>query len=196
MGTTASSSSATNSSSATGGDTVVFNLGVQGTANQLTLFDSKLPSELIKSPAILNNQPLPLVSDLRCITYWLAGAGDHPLGLARQEIRLATSSDQMSTLPPNVPDEADHVFAEEVKSLTFSYFDGSNWQDTWDGTTAGPDGVTPIGPPVAIAIVIGIGLPDANNPEGGGNLKKYRHVVFIPTANGTMQQTTPTQAGQ
>jgi hypothetical protein len=52
-----------------------------------------------------------------------------------------------------------------------------------------------MGPPVAIAIEIGIGRSDADNVEGAG-LKKYRHVVFVPTANGTMQQSTPGQAGQ
>src|SRR5207253_5723580 len=125
----------TPSPSSTAGNTVVFNLGVQGDAGRLTLYVSQLPRELNLPPAILNSQPLPLVSDLRRITYWLAGGGDRPLGLARQEIKLVTSDDLMSAVPPGLPDEPSYVVAEEVKSLAFSYFDGNTWQDAWDGTT-------------------------------------------------------------
>ena len=186
----------TPSPSSTAGNTVVFNLGVQGDAGRLTLYVSQLPRELNLPPAILNSQPLPLVSDLRRITYWLAGGGDRPLGLARQEIKLVTSDDLMSAVPPGLPDEPSYVVAEEVKSLAFSYFDGNTRQDSWDGTTAGLDGATPIGPPVAIAIVVGIAAPGVDNPEGPADLKSYRHVVFIPTANGAVQQQTTTTAGQ
>jgi type II secretory pathway pseudopilin PulG len=191
-----STSSSSSSSTTSTGDTFVFNLGVQGTQTQLTLFDSKLPREVIKPPAQLNTQALPEVSDLRCITYWLAGGGDQPLGLARQEIKVALSSDQLSTIAPNVSDEGSYVMAEEVKSLTFSYFDGTNWQDTWDGTQLGPDNVTPIGPPVAIAIVLGV-ASSADQGQGKSSLKTYRHVVLIPTANGTMNtNVSTTQTGQ
>jgi prepilin-type N-terminal cleavage/methylation domain-containing protein len=193
-GSTGGTGNAASTSTTSTGDTFVFNLGVQGAQNQLTLFDSKLPRELIKPPAVLDSQTLPVLSDLRCITYWLAGGGDQPLGLARQEIKIATSSDLLSNLPPNIPDEASHVIAEEVKRLSFSYFDGSNWQDTWDGTALGPDNATPIGPPVAIAITIGV-APSSAAGQGTSNLKTYRHVVLIPTANGAMNTnvtTTPT----
>src|SRR5262249_17299391 len=76
-------------------------------------------------------------------------------------------------------DEASHVIAPEVKSLQFRYFDGSNWQDSWDGTQPGPDGVTPQGPPRAIELTIGFGTPD--NPDAA--LKTVRHVIAIPPAN-------------
>src|SRR2546421_10282773 len=91
----------------------------------------------------------------------------------------------------NIPDEAAHVIAEEVKSLTFSYFDGSQWQDTWDSTQPGADGATPKGPPLAIAIVIGIPAPGAERTNSG-NLKQYRHVVAIPSAHGATQPNTTT----
>ena len=107
----------------------------------------------------------------------------------RQEMKLVTSDDASTLIPPNIPDEAAHVIAEEVKSLTFSYFDGSQWQDTWDSTQPGADGATPKGPPLAIAIVIGIPAPGAERTNNG-NLKQYRHVVAIPSANGATQPNT------
>ena len=43
-----------------------------------------------------------------------------------------------------------------MRSLNFQYFDGTDWQDSWDSTALGPDGVTPLGSPLAIAVTIGI----------------------------------------
>jgi hypothetical protein len=95
----------------------------------------------------------------------------------------------MAALPPNVSDDGTGTikYTPEVHNINFSYFDGTNWNDTWDSTTLGADGVTPIGPPRAVAITIEVAQPAAN---GGERLKSYRHVVFIPSANGstTMQQ--------
>src|SRR5207253_917962 len=94
-------------------------------------------------------------SDLRRVTYWLGGNGE-PLGLCREELRSVTADDANAPLPPNVPDEPSYVLAEEVKSLRFRYFDGTSWQDSWDGTAPGPDGPTPKGPPLAIEITLGV----------------------------------------
>ena len=68
-----------------------------------------------------------------------------------------------------------------MKSLQFEYFDGQSWQDSWDGTQVGSDGVTPIGPPAAVAITIGLARP------GTDEVKTYRHVVAIRTANGSTE---------
>jgi hypothetical protein len=133
---------------------------------------------------------VPIASDVRRIAYWLAGNGDG--GLARQELLLATSDDA-SNVPPNIPDEATLVIAPEVKTLTFSYFDGTDWQDSWDGTQPGSDGVTPIGAPLAIAITIGIAPQGSATGLGTAQkLKTYRHVVAIPTANFVAAQATGT----
>jgi len=53
-----------------------------------------------------------------------------------------------------------------VKTLTFSYFDGTDWQDSWDGTQLGSDGMTPVGAPLAIAITIGIAPPGSGTGSG------------------------------
>ena len=72
---------------------------------------------------------------------------------------MVTTDDGTNALPPDVPEGSYQLIAEEVKSLQFQYWDGSAWQDSWDGTVAGSDGSTPIGPPPAIAITIGVPAP-------------------------------------
>jgi hypothetical protein len=152
-----------------------------------------VPRELL---AIRNNDgsiPVPIVSDQRVIDFWLAGSGDTALGLARQEIRVSTSDDVSLGPPIGTGDEANFVKAPEVKSLRFIYFDGTQELDSWDGTQLGEDGVTPIGPPQAIIIEIGVIPPDmVNKPFDSAQVKVYRHVVFIPTANGTTPPSTDT----
>jgi hypothetical protein len=186
-GASNTSSSTTQSSTTT---TTPFNLGVQGTSNVLILSLTKFPREVNVPMNALTTPVLPLVSDERRISYWLAGDAGSPLGLARQELKQVTSDDANIT-PPSVPDEAAYVIAEEVKSLTFQYFDGTSWQDTWDGTQPGADGSTPMGPPLAIAITLGVAEP-GNDAGGQPNLKLYRHVVSIMTANGATQVSTTT----
>ncbi len=188
------SSTATTSSSAINSPNgpVQFNLWVQGDNTHLALYVSRVPREAylsITDPANPNAQQV--VSDLRRITYWLAGSGDSALGLARQEIKLATSDDALNAIPPNDgSDEAAQVIAEEIKSLEFSYFDGMQWQTSWDGTTTASDGVTPIGPPMAIKITIGVAAAKTNDPHSTTkpDLKYFSHVVALPTANGVSLQ--------
>jgi hypothetical protein len=97
----------------------------------------------------------------------------------------------MAAVPPGIPDEESMVIAEEVKSLSFSYFDGTNWLDTWDGTQPGPDGSTPVGPPLAIAVTLGIAPPGVEgSTQADQGLKLYRHVVPLVTANGISQPAT------
>jgi hypothetical protein len=191
--TNASSSSGSGSSSTSGSPvsglsgTVVFNMGVQGDSTHLFLFSSRVPRELDPS---WQGDTVPTVSDLRRITYWLSS-----LGLARQEIKLATSDDAMN-ISTDLPDDPALVVSEEVKSVQFQYFDGTNWQDSWDGTQPpASGGNNPQGPPQLIAITIGLAVPgsDADSPEP--KLKTYRHVIPIPTANGATQSQNGSTSG-
>jgi prepilin-type N-terminal cleavage/methylation domain-containing protein len=186
----ASSSFTTSSASgstATTSSTPPFNLGVQGDDTHLTLYLSRWPRELVLPPSDPNynnqNGNLPIVSDLRRITWWLADGG----GLARQEIRIATSDEALNSPAPDLNDGFSSLVAPEVTSITFQYFDGSQWQTSWDGTQAGPDGVTPIGPPIAISVDMTLVLPSS---ESGGvrQTKSYHHVISLDTANGATQQ--------
>lgn len=152
------------------------------------LYVSQQPREVYAAAGV-DPSTLPLVSDQRRITYWLAGGAGSPLGLARQEVKLVSSDPLMSVMPPGIPDEASFVIAEEVKSLSFRYYDGSSWQTSWDGSTPGPDGVTPQGPPVAVEITVGVAAPGS---KASARLKEYVRVVAIPTAAGPASATTTT----
>lgn len=163
---------------------VQINLGVQGDANRLVVTGSMVPREW--SMTLEEGVTAPL-NDQHRVVYALIGDGEMPLGLARQVVRVLTSEDESNALLPDVAEPQRYLIAEEVKGLTFRYFDGSSWVDSWDSTAPGSDGTTPIGPPPAIEIVIGV-LP-VGKPNTTASLKYYRHVVAIPTANGTTTST-------
>jgi prepilin-type N-terminal cleavage/methylation domain-containing protein len=186
----ASSNQASNNSSTSGsqsggasslpaglGGTVTFNYGVQGDSTRLAIYTDRVPRELDPS---WKGEDVPTVSDLRCIYFWLSGNG-----LSREELKLATADDVLNGLPSDLPDDPSFVIAPEVRSLSFQYFDGSNWQDSWDGTqTPSSGGSNAQGPPLAIAITIGLAVPGSDPNSDEVKLKTYRHVVVIRTANG------------
>ncbi len=183
-GTSPGSGASSGSGGSTGGssvaDNVVLPLSVQGDSETLNLFIARVPREAIPSDP---NAVPQLASDLRRVSWWLPGGG-----LARQEVPVETSADALENLPPGIPDEDTYVVAPEVKSVQFQYWDGSDWQDSWDCTAAGADGVTPVGPPQAIAITLEIATPHDDDKDGDPPTKQYRHVVACLTANGTTPQ--------
>jgi prepilin-type N-terminal cleavage/methylation domain-containing protein len=190
--TSTATAAPTTGTAATGASTVLANIGIKGDATRLTVIVSRATRDLN-----LNLESPEIFSDQRLILYWLITGGDQPVGLARMEVKAVTSEEAAALLPPDVPDELSHLLAEEVKSLSFQYFNGTEWVESWDGTAAGSDGVTPMGPPAAVAILIGIqarGL--VTTATGEPNLKFYRHVIAIPTANGTALTTTTGTTGQ
>jgi hypothetical protein len=174
------SSSNNDSSSSSGGTTttpVPYNLGVKGDSTWVVLSTSGVPGALITSPKTVvttDNTP----SDLRSVSIWLVEGK----GLARKELTGVTSDDA-PTGEPNFSDANERVIAPQVKSVQFQYFDGQEWQDTWDGTQlGGADGNTPIGPPLAIAITIT--LRSTTPGEGEEPARKYKHVIALPATNG------------
>jgi prepilin-type N-terminal cleavage/methylation domain-containing protein len=186
-GTTGSttSGSSSSSSSTTGGitDNIILPLSVQGDSTSVNLYLCRVPTEAI--PTDPNATPL-VVSDSRRVSWWMAAGG-----LARQEVKIVTSQDALDNLPPGLPDEDQYVVAPEVKNVQFQYFDGTDWQDSWDCTTLGADGVTPIGPPSAIAITVDIALPQDGAKDDEVQTKHYRHVVACLSANGITPQPAP-----
>lgn len=175
--TNTSGSSSSSSSSAGGLGPVNFNLMVQGTDSSLALYIARLPRDITggQNP---NDPSVIQAPDLRRISYWV----DSDQGLARQELKAITATDQLNIMPPGIDDPSTVKFiAPEVKNITFSYFDGSNWQDSWDGTQVSTDGVTPQGPPPAIAITITVSRGEATGDNARD--QTFRHVVAIPTAN-------------
>ena len=154
---------------------IVLPLGVQGDSETLHLFLSRVPRE-----AWLNINSAYAAGSQRCPRQLLAARRRRQPDRPRaEEVPLVTSDDALQNLPPGIDGEDSYVIADEVRSLNFQYFDGTNWQDTWDSTVPGNDGVTPIGSPVAIAVTIDIARPGSN-----GAVKTYRHVIAVPTANG------------
>lgn len=180
----ATDTSSSSGSGASGESQVDMPLGVVGSSTELHLFVSRVPLEVYGS----GDQGGLLTCDQRRISYWLGGEG---AGLCRLEARLITGEEATT---PDLPsgDVAAYVLAPEVQSLEFSYFDGSSWADSWDSTAPGADGTTPIGSPRAIAVRVGVA---SNGRTGSDELKYYRHVVAVPTANGTPQTTPTPEAG-
>jgi prepilin-type N-terminal cleavage/methylation domain-containing protein len=180
--TTPSSSSTTtpsSSSSTTAQSTATpFNIGVSGTDTCLILTTSRVPRELVAYDKLqLDSTQLSPVSDIRRIAYWFANDGTSAgTGLAKQEVTSATGTD-MQTTPPDVSNATSLVIAPEVKNVLFEYFDGSDWQSTWDGTTMSGDGITPIGPPAAIRITLTIRSRD------GVRTTDYKHVIALQAGN-------------
>ena len=162
-----------------------FNGGIQGTDTLLTIWTSKvpqLPTGTDSTTAIMLQMT---TSDEHRITYWMADGG-----LARQDLDRPSASvdDPDDPLPPGVSDESKYILAKEVTDVNFQYFDGENWQDSWDGTIIGADGVTPIGPPRAIQITLSIRKPGAD-PNDDSAIKQYRQVIPINTGNGASVST-------
>ena len=119
--------------------------------------------------------------DLRRISYWIVTDGGKP-ALAVQELMQATSND-LTTVPPDVSADSYKILASEVKDITFQYFDGVNWNDSWDGTVlGGPTLELPIGPPSAISITLTFNRPSVDGVDPP-DLPKYTHVVAIPAGN-------------
>lgn len=164
------------------------NKGVVGDGTLMTLYVSRVP----KWPTNMNSGNSDQsfgASDLHRISYWMSTAGDG--GLARQDLDRVTADDDDAQLPPGLSNEDRMIVAPEVTGLQFRYFDGTTWQETWDGSIIGDDGATPIGPPRAIEIRLDIRKPGA--PVGDTtHIRSYRHVVAIGTANGMPAATTDT----
>ncbi len=189
--TTTGSTSSTSSSSTTPTQTnyMPFNLGVQGTSSYVTIFASRPPYGAANQAAGSMAAEQSLDSDLRRITYWLDANGDQG-GIYRQEVgapymEAATDLNTLSSsLPPDTGDPSSKLFAKGVIDLSFEYWDGANWNETWDGTVLGPDMVTPLGPPMAIAINMKVARKDVKSASAGDSktYRSFRYVVQIPTA--------------
>ncbi len=194
---TPSSSSSSSSSSSTGsmnnsqgtttmtsGDTVKYNFGVSGDTSALTLSTSRSQ----KARPLMNGAApaSELTSDLRCVMYWIVMNGSEPAGLARCEMKQATSQD-IDLPPTNLPDQNKYIIAPEVKAILFEYWDGTAWQTSWDGTQpASEDGIVPLGPPSAIRVTVTFRRSATDSSDGA----TYQNVYALPTGNNFPQKAT------
>jgi prepilin-type N-terminal cleavage/methylation domain-containing protein len=181
--TTMTDTTTTQDSSTTA--SVVFSVGVKGESDHVSIFLTRMSRSIVYPPDTSTGTP-PATSDVVRITYFL----DSDKGLCREEI-LQASSDLVDQAPTAFIDGDDHyrIVAGEVKSFDVSYYDGTNWQSSWDGSTPGPDGKTPQGPPRCIEVTIGMQMP------GSDTTQTFKHTISFPTAPGPSSQGTSGSSG-
>ena len=156
-----------------------FQAGVIGSAKQLTVFVSRLPSTLTSAKGLTEIPGTQLPSDLYRITYWLGQNG----GLCRQERPWVTADGVRNSSDPDLSDEVGDTLVQEVTDATFEYFDGSSWLPSWDGTQSSPDGVTPTGPPRAVRLKLTFSIP-TTRPGNAPYEHSVEQVIPIRTAPG------------
>jgi prepilin-type N-terminal cleavage/methylation domain-containing protein len=154
--------------------TAVVPIGIQGDAQQLIMYTSKLPRELFR---VKPDELPPLVSDQRRISYWLVEGEQGGLARLEETLLNTTSLQQMGS----IAEEQQHILAPEVRELSFRYFNGTEWVESWDSEAPGEDGVTPVGPPRAIEVILGLVRP---SPDPEQAIQRYRSIIAIPTADG------------
>ncbi|MBN9523396.1 hypothetical protein J0H58_33605 [bacterium] len=163
---------------------ITFQAGVIGTDKTLTIFASGLPNALAHTGELFAPSASQTASDLRRITYWLRQGG----GLCRQERPWVTADGVRNSSDPDLSDEDGDTLVEEVTDATFEYWDGEGWTTNWDGSTPGPDGVTPTGPPRAIRVTLVFEVP-ANRPGQPPLTKTAVQVIRVPSAPGPVTPT-------
>jgi hypothetical protein len=164
---------------------VLYNVGVRGDATSLILSVYRVQRPPVGQPTDVADPVV--VSDVTRINYWLITNGADTVGLARQEIKQATSTDIDQALT-DIANPNQYLIADEVKNILFEYFDGTTWQPEWDGSVmSGPAGETPIGPPAAIRITLTLRRNTkmtqtaSDHPDDATNT--YVHVIALPTSN-------------
>ncbi|VTS06174.1 prepilin-type N-terminal cleavage/methylation domain-containing protein [Tuwongella immobilis] len=165
----------------TAGGDLPFAVGLVGDSSYVTVFVSRVPNLESGNP---DNPDAALPGDVRRVSYWLTSAAEG--GLARQEEVWLTSESLRNNFDPDFASELDRIMAPEVTSASFEYYDGTDWVDSWDGSTPGDDGVTPMGPPRAIAVTLTFQFPSSPlSATATPTTKTIRHVIVLPTAPGT-----------
>ena len=187
-GNSANSASNGSSSSNTVGNgqpAVLFNIGVRGDATSLILSVYRVQRPPAGQPTNVAD-PI-VISDVTRVNYWLITNGSDTVGLARQEIKQATSTDIDLQLT-DISNPNQYLISDEVKNILFEYFDGTTWQTSWDGSVmAGPNGNTPIGPPMAIRVTLTLRrntkLTETVSDYPDDATNTYVHVIPLPTSN-------------
>jgi hypothetical protein len=154
---------------------IPFQIGVWGTNTQLTIFAARVP-EVLATPGALNSGTTDgkqLSSDLVRIDYWLSSGG-----LCRQERAWVTSDQTGNNFTFDLSNEANSVIADEVTSVSFEYYDGTSWVQTWEGGS----GLIPT-PPLAVKVTLVFTLPTS---RGGESLTRTLAQTFaVRTAPGS-----------
>jgi type II secretory pathway pseudopilin PulG len=170
-------------------DTIPFQAGVIGETDRLTIYAARVAGF---GKDVDDSGEMPNAADARRVTYWMTDKG-----LARQERPWITSQQLQTSVDPEIEDgkeEHDYVIAEEVTRIQFEYWDGTAWNDTWDGRQTNADGKTLRGPPMAIRVHFWLKLPGED--PGQTVEKEFRHTIAIRAAAGPAVADTTTTSGQ
>jgi Type II secretion system (T2SS), protein J len=123
--------------------------------------------------------------DLKTVAYFMstgltsAAPGVPTTGLARVEGDHTAIGYTMMQSSSSLASQA-RIIAPEVASISFRYFDGTQWQTTWDASYLQLL-------PTAVEITINVRAADPNNPTAASTdpasttLRTYRHVVAVST---------------
>jgi hypothetical protein len=111
-----------------------------------------------------------------------AGTKTGPVGLVRITGDLYGMSTAVQTGEEENFTSVDKIDAEEVSHVAFSYYDGANWQETWDSGTQNSL-------PIAIEIILTLRTVNSSDEDSGEESDpyalgetKHRVVVALPLA--------------
>ena len=148
--------------------------GTENVNNQPTLLD------IYTTTGVLRDD-LPW-GDVQKVSYLLK----NPMGVSRPAGQDLVRAVTRNLLAPTQPDLSEQSLLSGVNLLRFSFYDGTNWQTTWDSTNA----VAPI--PQAIKVEIDFAKADS----GGQDRLPIEIVVPVVTQEQTNSVATSGSGGQ
>jgi prepilin-type N-terminal cleavage/methylation domain-containing protein len=195
---TAGSTSSTTTGSDTTAAMLTYTSGLVGSATDLLLYISRPDRTLSYVDAQSLTSTSERTGDLMIVRYLvadtgasglaatiakrLAGTKSGPIGLVRITGDLYGMSTAVQTGEEESLTSVDKIDAEEVSHIAFSYYDGANWQETWDSGTQN-------GLPVAIEIMLTLRSAQSGDVNSGEESDpyalgetKHRMVVALPLA--------------
>jgi prepilin-type N-terminal cleavage/methylation domain-containing protein len=173
------------------------NFGLIGTADLLHLSVSQPLRELAYAEVHENVQPGSRFGDRVIVTYGLAPISPDVLAALRQNPNVQRPDQGLGrrvrdVLAPEAVDAtltSEDLLAWEVCELTFRYFDGTEWLESWDSPSLGAL-------PRAIEVTYGIWNPPVANLRGpqrqeAGTVTEYVHVFHVPLSEPAVTETAP-----
>lgn len=163
-------------------------VGLYGTATELQFDISRLPRLDQYQGVMADDVSVAMPSDVKTVVYFLASedsaaaAGDALVSAAIESSATGRGSGLMRAETDRAVAAwgelygagqssygAARMLAEEVTSLEFRYFDGTEWLSEWNSDEAG-------GLPTAIEVLMTLALPGSGSSQSSG-------VSFAPTAS-------------
>jgi prepilin-type N-terminal cleavage/methylation domain-containing protein len=206
MSSTSTGSTSNTDDSGTTAAMLTYTNGLVGTANDLLLYVSSPDKSLSYVDAQSLTSTDERTGDLMIVRYLvadtaggglsgsiakkLAGSRTGPVGLVRITGDLFGMSSAVQLGKEEEFTSVDAVEAKEVSKIEFRYFDGTQWQETWDSTELKAL-------PTAIEIVITLQQPDTSENQGSADTSDpyalgettHRTIVALPLAESSAGET-------